>query len=118
MKKPKKRAEAEISLIKSKETGKLYYALSENGNPLKYWAYEDMSDAARDFIGELVSAFDLGYDIRCQFPSEKDGSRVLIPRIMSLYNEPGSERKNKKVEGEFFQKEESDDTIESKKPEF
>lgn len=104
---PIKRAEAEIVLCKSNETGKLYYSIMENGMPLKYWAFDDMSEAARDFIGELINAFDLGYDLRCQFPVIKDGQKVLVPKATRMFNEPGGTHKNTNVEEKFFQKTES-----------
>jgi len=97
-----KRAEAEICLVRSKNTKKLYYALLANGNPIKYWAFDDMSPAANDFIGELINAFDMGYDIRCQFPVEKDGKKVLVPRNVEMFNEPGVINKNKHIEEDFF----------------
>lgn len=101
--KPQKRAEAEICLCISKDTKKLYYSLMVNGEPLKYWAYDDMSDAAKDFIGEIIHAFDLGYDIRCQFPVDNKGEKILIPRNVKMYNEPGTENKNKRIKEAFFQ---------------
>lgn len=108
MKLPAKRAEAEICLCRSKKTKKLYYALMENGNPIKYWAFDDMSDAAKDFIGELVNAFNLGYDIRCQFPVENDnGEKILIPREVTMYNEPGQNKKNSRIQEKFFEAKEA-----------
>lgn len=102
MKKITKRAEVEIGLCRSAETKKLYYVLTENGTPLKYWAYDDMSDAARDFIGELVNAFDLGYDIRCQFPIEKDGEKLLKAKEVRMYNEPGTKQHKTNAVENFF----------------
>lgn len=101
-KKPQKRAEVELRLCRSKETKKLYYCLMENGSPLKYWLFDDVSDAGRDLIGELINAFDLGYDIRCQFPTEDDGKKVLVPYDVKMYNEPGTKR-NPKVNEKFYE---------------
>lgn len=101
--KPIKRAEAEIVLCKSKETKKLYYSIMENGVPVKYWAFDEMSDAAKDFIGELINAYDLGYDIKCQFPVIKDGKKILMPKETPMYNEPGGTQKSSNVQEKFFE---------------
>lgn len=98
-----KRSEVELKLCKSRETEKLYYGLFENGNPVKYWDYELISEAGHDLIKEIFSAFDLGYDIRCQFPKiDKQGNKHIEPEIIRMYNEPGSKKSNPKIKEEFF----------------
>ena len=105
--KPNPRAEAEMRLCQSKDTEKLYYGLFVNDIPKKYWALNDLSPAAKDLLEELITAFDLGYDIRFQFPvHEKDGDKVY-PKKMKMYNEPGAE-KSGKTEEVFFCSERND----------
>ena len=97
------RAEVEIIVCKSKDTGKLYYGLFRNDKPVKYWDYDLVSAAGKDMINELISAFDLGYDVRFQFPVESNGSKKIIPRIVKMFNEPCSDKKNSKIEEFFFE---------------
>lgn len=92
-KKIKPRAEVELRLLKSTKSKKLYYALYEKEEIVKMWSAADISSAGIDLISELVKAFDLGYDVRFQFPkTEKDGSKRLIPREIRLYNEPEEQK--------------------------
>lgn len=105
------RAEVEIRLCKSKDTKKLYYGLFENDVPVKYWDFEMVSDAGRDMINELIKAFDLGYDIRCQFPINDGDIKKVIPRIVKMYNEPCNSNKKTKVDENFFEEEKTESPI-------
>lgn len=103
LKRTKPRVEVELKLCQSKETNKLYYGLFCKDTPVKYWACDEISEAGKDLIGELINAFDLGYDVRFQFPrTEKDGSKNLHPNIVKMFNEPGSSHPNPKIEEEYF----------------
>ena len=99
----KPRAEVELRVCKSKDTGKLYFALMEKDVPVKYWDYDMVSPAGKDLIMELIKAFDLGYDVRFQFPLEEDGQKKIIPKIVKMYNEPCSENKNSRVNETFYE---------------
>lgn len=98
----KPRSEVELRICKSRDTGKLYYGLFDKNNPVKYWNYEDVSPAGKDIINELINAFDLGYDVRFQFPLNEDGKKKIVPAIVKMYNEPCSEKKNPKVNENFY----------------
>lgn len=106
MKSIKPRAEVELKVCKSKDTGKLYYGLFEKDTPVKYWEYDLVSEAGKDLISELINAFDLGYDVRFQFPVKENDQKKVIPKIVKMYNEPCSEKKNPKVNETFFIEEE------------
>ena len=97
------RAEVEIVVCKSKDTDKLYYGLFKNNTPVKYWDYDLVSAAGKD----IISAFDLGYDIRFQFPIDEEGLKKIVPRTVKMFNEPCSEKKNNRIKECFFEEKEN-----------
>lgn len=110
-KKTKPRENLEIRLCKSYDTGKLYIGLFNKETPLKYWNYDDISPAGIDILNELIKGYDLGYDITFQFPQNKGEKKVLVPRIVKMYNEPETPKTKKNVEEEFFDETKQNENI-------
>lgn len=85
MKKVTPRAEVELRLCQSRKTKKLYYGLFDKNDPVKFWSAGEMTPTSIDLIMELVSAYDLGYDVKFQFPkTDKQGTKKLVPQIMDI----------------------------------
>ena len=91
-----------VNLCKSKNSGKLYIGLFQRGKPLKFWDYEEMSDAGKDFFKELVKIYDLAYDKEFQFPQKIRSEKKLVPYVVDMIGEPGYEDNPKNQQKEKF----------------
>lgn len=91
-----------VNLCKSKISEKLYVGIFQKGKPLKFWDYEEMSDAGKDFFKELIRIYDLGYDIEYQFPQQIKNQKKLVPYVVEMVGEPGVEDSPKNAKKEKF----------------
>lgn len=89
--KQKKVPQAKIILCKSTLTEKLYVGLFENNTPLKFWPYDDFGPAAKDFLIEIIRAYDHGYDLVCEFPVKTKEGKKIIPQLYCMVGEPGTD---------------------------
>ena len=79
-----KNGECKIAFIEPPNDNKIYYALLINDAVYRAWDIDSFNDEAIEFIEVLMEAFDKGYTIRAQSPTNIDNERKMIPMPMTI----------------------------------
>lgn len=78
----------QIYIVESEKTKEKYVVLLIDDEPYKFWNCKDLGSAGMDFIINLITMYDYGYNILFQFPKDTVDGRCIVPEKVKLPWEP------------------------------